>query len=74
MNTDLRESDLLRTYTTSALEATWVYKYRFVRKATYCVHIRLVRSRQIVCTSTALRVNRLIAYVYDLCVQVIICV
>ena len=53
----------MRTYKTCALEATCAYEYGFARKATYCVHIRLVH------TSTDLRVKRLIAYVYDLCDQ-----
>ena len=46
-----------------------VYLYGFARKATYCVRIRLVRSRRLVHTSTALRVQRLIAYVLTCAIE-----
>ena len=58
----LRVSNLLCTYMACALKATCSYKYNFARKATYCVGIRLVRSRRLVCTSTSSRVS-------DLCVR-----
>ena len=50
----------MRTYTTCALESTCAYEYGFARKATYYVRIRLVRSRRLVRTNTALHVKQLI--------------
>ena len=45
---------------TCALEATYTYEYGFARKANYCVCIRLVCSKQVMRTSTALYVKWLI--------------
>ena len=45
---------------TCALEASYAYEYRFARKATYCVRIRLVRSKRLMRTSTALSAKRII--------------
>ena len=59
-----RVRDLLRTYTTCALEATYAHEYGFARKVTYCVRTRFVLVKQLVCTSTALHLKRIISYVY----------
>ena len=56
MSMDLRVRQLI------ALETTYAYEYRFEHKATYCVRIRLVRSKRLMRTGTTLRVKRLIAY------------
>ena len=60
MNTSLHVSDLLCTYMTCELKATYAYEYRFACKATYCVRIRLVRSKRLIHTSTAFFVKVLI--------------